>query len=390
MIAIRSLLGRSIRCISSCCQRDGIFHDVCPSVRVLFNWSRPIPRRDGAGIADFIGAENFLSDRLLTYPLGLYWAIITLAGQNRDSILPALDDELSLLFVAMLVGLPMYAVVLGTIGQAVQVDDSYSKFLDKIDNLRSYFQYTRLPESIESECISYYRHLYLTTGSLDIAENPLEDLPVELSIQVVIQMGQGMLRKVPIFQDASKNLEFVHELTTKLVPQVIPPNTTVMKKGERGSNMYFITFGDFNILADNGSIVFTLKKGNFFGEIALLHNVKRTATIVSYNRFSNVLCLDKKDFDEVTGTFPDCLTQVYKAAEERIKTILAQEEAEAREAKRKRKEQRATKRQQEMNCSSSDDEAGRSTTGLISSLSKRQPTMTLANQSIGSASTRFQ
>lgn len=339
------------------------------------------------GVEDLIGAENFLSDRLLTYPLGLYWAIITLAGQNRGAILPVLDDELALLFVAMLVGLPMYAVVLGTIGQAVQVDDSYSKFLNKIDNLRSYFQYTRLPESIESECISYYRHLYLTTGSLDIAENPLEDLPAELSIQVVIQMGQGMLRKVPIFQDASKNSEFVHELTTKLVPQVIPPHTTIMKKGERGSNMYFITFGDFNILADNGTVVFTLKKGNFFGEIALLHNVKRTATIVSSNRFSNVLCLDKKDFDEVTATFPDCLTQVYKAAEERIKTILAQEEAEARETKRKKQEQR-TKREHELNASSSDDDASRTQGGLKLSLSKRQPTLTLANQSTGSARLR--
>lgn len=294
----------------------------------------------GTGVVDLIGFDRILSDSTRTYPVGLYWAIITLVGQNRGTILPELDQELILLIVAMFVGLPMYAVVLGTIGQAVRVDDSYTKFLDKIDNLRSYFQYTRLPEHIENECVAYYRHLYFTTGSLDITENPLEDLPAELSIQVVIQIGQEMLRKVPIFQDASKNAEFVHELTTKLVPEVIPPLTTVMKKGERGSNMYFISFGDFNILADNGMVVFTLKKGNFFGEIALLHNVKRTATIQSFNKFSNVLSLDKKDFDEVTATFPDCLSQVYKAAEDRIKQILEREAEEAKLAKEKRKAER--------------------------------------------------
>lgn len=336
---------------------------------------------DGDGVVDLIGFDQILSDESRTYPIGLYWAVITLVGQNRGSILPVLDRELVLMFVAMLVGLPMYAVVLGTIAQAVRVDDSYTKFLDKIDNLRSYFQYTHLPENIENECIAYYRHLYFTTGSLDIAENPLEDLPAELSIQVVIQIGQEMLRKVPIFQDASKNSEFVHELTTKLVPEVIPPLTTVMKKGERGTNMYFISFGDFNILADNGMIVFTLKKGNFFGEIALLHNVKRTATIQSFAKFANVLSLDKKDFDEVTSTFPDCLSQVYKAAEDRIKQILEREEEEARQAKEKRKLEREAKRREAegggalANDSSSDDSNDgfrRGSSGLASNLHKSQ------------------
>lgn len=335
---------------------------------------------NGDGMSDLIGYDSILSNEVRTYPVALYWAIITLVGQNRSSILPELDSELALLFVAMLVGLPMYAVVLGTIAQAVRVDDSYTKFLDKIDNLRSYFQYTRLPENIENECIAYYRHLYFTTGSLDITENPLEDLPAELSIQVVIQIGQEMLRKVPIFQDASRNSEFVHELTTKLVPEVIPPLTTVMRKGERGTNMYFITFGDFNILADNGMAVFALKKGNFFGEIALLHNVKRTATIQSFGKFANVLSLDKKDFDEVTLTFPDCLSQVYKAAEDRIKQILEREEEEARQAKEKRKQERDAKRRESVlsgagtKSSSSDEESThgprRGSSGLASNLNK--------------------
>lgn len=289
---------------------------------------------------DMVGSKTLVTERGTTYLKSLYWAIMTLAGQIKGAAIPKLENQVYLLMAATLVGLPMFTVVLGAVGNAANVEDSYTRFLGKIDELRGYFEYTKLPATMEVECVAYYYHLYNTTGTLDITEDPLDDLPVELSIQVTIQIGRDMLKKVPIFKDASNNLEFVHELTTKLVPRVIEPGALVMRKGDRGSNMYFVTHGDFNIVIDDGTVVFTLRKGNFFGEIALLHNVKRTATIVCGGRYANVLILDKKHFDEVTTTFPDCLSQVYKAAEDRIKQMLEKEKEEAQQAKEKRRRER--------------------------------------------------
>ena len=307
------------------------------------------------GMDGVVGSFGLLSGESLTYIKAIYWAIMGVAGQISGPILPILDDQLAILIALVLLGLPMYTVVLGTIGQAVQVDDAYERYLNKIDGLRSYFQYTGLPEEIETQCVSYYRHLYNTTGSLDLGENPMANLPPELAIQVTIQMGQETLRKVAIFRDACSNLEFVHELTTKLQPKVIPPLTVVMRKGERGTNMYFVTFGDFHVVNDaTNAVVFTLRKGNFFGEIALLHKVKRTATIRSFHKFSNVLVLDKKDFDEVTATFPECLSLVYKDAEDRIKQVLALEAEEERKEKEKLRELR--KKAKEVTGQSDDEE----------------------------------
>ena len=291
-----------------------------------------------AAMSDMSGTGRLLDDKSIRYLKSFYWSILTVAGQLTGLAMPDLDGQVVLLLAGVLCGLPMYTVVLGTIGNAVTVETSYTRFLDKIDGLRSYFEYTQLPKDFENDIVGYYQHLYSTTNTLDITENPLDDLPIELSIQLIIAMGSDMLKAVPIFKSASTNLEFVHELTSKLVPRVIEPRAFVMRKGEVGTDMYFVTFGNFHVFIEGVGNVFTFSRGNFFGEIALLHSSKRTATIVCGERFGNVLVLDKEPFQEVARFFPDCLSQVYKAAEDRIKQIREQEKKEKEAAEKKRVE----------------------------------------------------
>eukprot|EP00658_Telonema_sp_P-2_P014959 TRINITY_DN15713_c0_g3_i2.p1 TRINITY_DN15713_c0_g3~~TRINITY_DN15713_c0_g3_i2.p1 ORF type:complete len:857 (-),score=171.83 TRINITY_DN15713_c0_g3_i2:477-3047(-) len=285
---------------------------------------------------DLAGTNQLLDDKSIRYLKSFYWSILTVAGQLTGLAVPPLDIQVILLLCGVLAGLPMYTVVLGTIGNAVTVETSYTRYLDKIDGLRSYFAYTQLPKDFEDDIVGYYQHLYSTTNTLDITENPLDDLPIELSIQLIVAMGSDMLKAVPIFNQASTNLEFVHELTSKLVPKVIEPRCTVMLKGEVGTEMYFVTYGNFHVFIEGVGNVFTFSRGNFFGEIALLHSSKRTATIINGDKFGNVLVLDKEPFQEVARFFPDCLSQVYKSAEERIKQIREQEKKDKEAADLKR------------------------------------------------------
>lgn len=298
-----------------------------------------------------VNSSTLLSDDDVTYLKSYYCGVLTAAGQLVGDPVPPEDAQLFLGVVCTLIGLPMFTVVIGTIGNAINVEDSEERFLAKLDELRSYFAYTNMPQKMEDECVGYYRHVFNTTGSLDITDNPLEELPVELSVPVTIEIGREMLKKVPIFAQACENLEFVHELTSKLVPKVLEPGIIIMKKGDRGSSMYFLTYGECEVLTapgPTGIAVFTFKKGAFFGEIALLHNVKRTATIgVGKKRYANVLTLDKKEFDEVAQTFPQSFSQVYKSAEERIKQILEKEAEEAKIAKEKRRQEKQEQRRKE-------------------------------------------
>lgn len=67
-------------------------------------------------------------------------------------------------------------------------------------------------------------------------------------------------------------------LVDTMVPQKILPGTCLIKEGDKDSRMYIVEQGRFLVL-NNTEIINTLERGDFFGEIALIHNVARTATV---------------------------------------------------------------------------------------------------------------
>eukprot|EP01063_Lacrimia_lanifica_P006913 TRINITY_DN1437_c0_g1_i1.p1 TRINITY_DN1437_c0_g1~~TRINITY_DN1437_c0_g1_i1.p1 ORF type:complete len:297 (+),score=51.48 TRINITY_DN1437_c0_g1_i1:1-891(+) len=77
-------------------------------------------------------------------------------------------------------------------------------------------------------------------------------------------------------------------------------------------------------MGPNGEVIVGLGKGSFFGEIALLHNVRRTATVVS-ETYCNVLVLEKLDFEEVCEYYPLALEKIWQAAFDRMKVIVMEE-----------------------------------------------------------------
>tara|TARA_B110000285_G_C15002043_1_gene551916 strand:- start:242 stop:667 length:426 start_codon:yes stop_codon:yes gene_type:complete len=81
---------------------------------------------------------------------------------------------------------------------------------------------------------------------------------------------------------------FVAQLVGKLGTSFATPEEEVIKQGEPGNDMYFLSKGDcaVNIKDASGRLhvaVSLLTEGDHFGEISLLYRCKRTATVVSRN-----------------------------------------------------------------------------------------------------------
>jgi MFS family permease len=87
-----------------------------------------------------------------------------------------------------------------------------------------------------------------------------------------------LLRRSPIF--APLSLPRIEELASRLMPITVAAETEVFRQGERGDRFYLIDDGEVEISVD-GSPVRREGPGEYFGEIALLHDVPRTATVVA-------------------------------------------------------------------------------------------------------------
>ena len=90
----------------------------------------------------------------------------------------------------------------------------------------------------------------------------------------------------------------------------------LIRAGEIGDRMFFIVSGIVTVDLGGGRQT-TLESGDFFGEIALLHKARRTATVTARTR-CELLALDLKDFRHLLQRTPKVAEAIAKTARERM------------------------------------------------------------------------
>ena len=117
----------------------------------------------------------------------------------------------------------------------------------------------------------------------------------------VPQVQIQLLRAIPLFRPLpAPELE---GLARALVPVHLPAGTTVMREGEAGDRFYAIADGEVRV-TKRGQTVATLRRGDGFGEIALIQDVPRTATITAVGDVQ-LYSLEKEPFvTALTGHAP--------------------------------------------------------------------------------------
>src|SRR3989441_921245 len=119
--------------------------------------------------------------------------------------------------------------------------------------------------------------------------------------------------RVPLFAglDASR----IAEIARLLKRQVVPAHYAVVRRGEPADAMFFIMSGEVQV--DVTPTPVRLGKGQYFGEIALLRDTMRTATVTTVNE-CQLLSLDVGDFRRLLDANPTLKAMVTRVADERL------------------------------------------------------------------------
>lgn len=123
----------------------------------------------------------------------------------------------------------------------------------------------------------------------------------------------NMVVKVPLF--ASLDAGIIYEIAGLLRVKRFIKNEVIVKQGDKGDAMYFIVEGEVEV--SSGSWHTTLGAGDFFGEIALIKDMPRTATVMALRR-CEVLKLTTYDFKKSLSNRPEILSEIEKIAEQRM------------------------------------------------------------------------
>jgi F-box/leucine-rich repeat protein 7 len=140
-----------------------------------------------------------------------------------------------------------------------------------------------------------------------LAASTIQGLPLDLL---------DRLRSFPLFQAAPDS--FLAAVGLHLKPQLYQPHDTILTEGETGKAMYWLVRGAVRVTSrDQESTYAELKPGAFFGEIGILMDIPRTATIIA-NMRSLVVRLNKEDLKKELLKFPEVEMAIMHEAQERL------------------------------------------------------------------------
>lgn len=75
--------------------------------------------------------------------------------------------------------------------------------------------------------------------------------------------------------------------------------------------MYFIEHGTVDIITVNGKTAAHLRDGDFFGEMALITNERRNATVMA-KTYCDLYRLNREDFEDAILGYPEVYNQLVK------------------------------------------------------------------------------
>jgi voltage-gated potassium channel len=122
-----------------------------------------------------------------------------------------------------------------------------------------------------------------------------------------------MVAKVPLF--ANLDAVRISAIARLLRPQAVPANSVIVRHGERADAIFFVTDGEAEVEVTPHPV--RLTSGDFFGEIALIKESPRVATVIALTD-CRLLTLDVGDFRRLLESDPEIAAKVAAVAEQRL------------------------------------------------------------------------
>jgi hypothetical protein len=155
-----------------------------------------------------------------------------------------------------------------------------------------------------------------TTESSDMIRRSLESLKSTKSVSLVKKEIQiSLLLSTPFLKDA--DIRLVEDLSESLLVKDLNKGDVLFSEGDLGDRFYLVGSGNISVFK-SGEFITTLSQGACVGEMALIENRPRSATIISLDACV-LYSLSKQSFDYVLSAYPHLKEDLLKLIHARKK-----------------------------------------------------------------------
>lgn len=211
--------------------------------------------------------------------------------------------------VFMLVGNLIQASVFGAVAVLISsFDEEEASYNQKLITVYERCKFLGIPDDLMRRIRGYYENLWRETKSISCdADAFINELSPALICEVKFQLYRDMLTQIPFLSAQKVSPTVIEMLILHLRTVIYMQDDVLIRKGEVGDWMGFIgSKGSVGVLDPSSQVrkfICILRKGDYFGEMALLQRAKRSTTAVALSWVQiHVLC--RADLDNVKEQYP--------------------------------------------------------------------------------------
>jgi CRP-like cAMP-binding protein len=190
-------------------------------------------------------------------------------------------------------------------------DQQKAQFRNRMDIISAEMKYYELPEDLQHRVRRNYDYLWINQraySDMMLLNQPGISKPLRTTI--ALHLYKDLVKTVPFF--AGSDARFLGKVCLALETAVYLPGDTIIYYDEIGKEMFIVRKGLVEILVSDGSggtngaeeKRIYLRDGNFFGETALVIDVRRTNTVRAVT-ICDLNVLSKRAFNEIAAEYPE-------------------------------------------------------------------------------------
>eukprot|EP00756_Hemistasia_phaeocysticola_P017486 Hpha_TRINITY_DN15541_c3_g1::TRINITY_DN15541_c3_g1_i1::g.109094::m.109094 len=252
------------------------------------------------------------------YIQAMYFTLYTITSVGYGDVANSTRGQMIWAMFLMIVGTIVLGVVIGWMSENVMSRDNVESSIDSnLQEMASLLDHYNIPVALRREILSFHMH-YLENHVYEHHERNILLLPDSMQDKIRLYVRVKLIEMVPMFKTVSEGCRMT--LAGALDQNFSNPGTIIIQAGDIGRQMFFLSHGLVEVLVElpeGLTQVKVIQKGEFFGEMALLWDMPRTATVRGMT-YCDLFTLDKIDFIITIMRFPEFEEAIQEEINKRV------------------------------------------------------------------------
>ena len=267
--------------------------------------------------------------KALTMMLLMDFGIATPVATHCESISAACTVESWVVVLSMWVGALFYGILIGALAEVLQsMNISGRAYQDHLQAVTEYLRVNKIPGDLNDRVQDFFYQQY-TQGKI-FPEGVLDCLSPQIRSEVLLSKYKRLgLELSPLVVDGGKAFQL--QLVKHLHDHFVFSEDRILEERTFGDYMYFVASGVVAITSMHarkqhdqsagGACVAAIGDGCFFGEVALLLGIKRTASALAITS-CRLLAVDEGGLERTLRNHPAIAARLERVARDRAARMM--------------------------------------------------------------------